>query len=272
LARAIPWTRPQTPVEGQIASSIAKQSGAKKRSKIVEKGIDTNWTVCNSGVTHGKNTNYKHMRTKALLCAAVLAAGAITSMAQSNVYSLNVVGYVNVPIVGSAAGSGLFTFIANPLNTTNNTLNSLMPAPPDGTTIYKWTGSAFANSSYLFGAWSDGTFTLNPGEGGIVQSTAPFTNTFVGEVMQGALSTPYKLGLNIIASQVPQAGTLSTQLGYVANDQDTVYQFNPATQGYIINSYLFGAWGPAEPTIAVGESFWLQAGAAGSWSRTFTVQ
>src|SRR5215813_4784313 len=124
------------------------------------------------------------MRTKALLCAAALAAGAVSSMAQSNVYSLNVVGYVNVPIAG--AGAGKFTFIANQLNTTNNTLASLMPAPPDGTTIFKWTGSAFVNSSFLFGAWSDGTFTLNLGEGGIVQSTQPFTNTFVGEVKQGA--------------------------------------------------------------------------------------
>ncbi|EEF62403.1 hypothetical protein Cflav_PD5038, partial [Pedosphaera parvula Ellin514] len=41
----------------------------------------------------------KKMRTKTtLLTAALLAVGAISATAQSNVYSLNVVGYINVPI------------------------------------------------------------------------------------------------------------------------------------------------------------------------------
>src|SRR5947207_7701785 len=150
------------------------------------------------------------MRTKALLCAAALAAGAVSSMAQSNVYSLNVVGYVNASIAGGGT-SGKFQMIANPLNTTNNTVASLLPAPPDGTTLFKWTGTAFVSTTFFLGAWSDGTFTLNPGEGGIVQSSAPFTNTFVGEVMQGSLANPYPAGFSIKASQVPQAGTL-TQL------------------------------------------------------------
>src|SRR5437763_197776 len=64
--------------------------------------------------SHTVNTNYKHMRTKALLCAAALAAGAVTAMAQSNVYSLNVVGYINTTLVGSAAGK--YQMIANQLN------------------------------------------------------------------------------------------------------------------------------------------------------------
>ena len=51
------------------------------------------------------------MRTKTLaVCAAVLAAGAVSSMAQSNVYSQNIVGYANIRI---APGNG---FYANPFN------------------------------------------------------------------------------------------------------------------------------------------------------------
>jgi hypothetical protein len=211
------------------------------------------------------------MRTKALLCAAALAAGAVSSMAQSNVFSLNVVGYVNLPVAGSAAGK--FTFIANPLNTTNNTIGSLLPAPPDQTTLYKWTGSTFASSTFFLGAWSDSTFTLNPGEGGIVQSSTPFTNTFVGEVMQGSLTNPYPAGFSIRASQVPQAGGLTSVLGYQpVTDGDTVYQFNSTSQGYVISTWFLGAWSPSEPTVGVGESFWLQTAAAGNWVRTFTVQ
>src|ERR1043165_8066346 len=57
------------------------------------------------------------MRTKTLVCAAILAAGLASSMAQSNVYSLNVVGYYNVVIPG-----GTKVMVANQLNTTNKPL------------------------------------------------------------------------------------------------------------------------------------------------------
>src|SRR5437667_4436469 len=55
---------------------------------------------------HTATHKHKNMRTKALLCAAgLLAAGVATSMAQSNVYSLNIVGYANVKII---SGPGLY--------------------------------------------------------------------------------------------------------------------------------------------------------------------
>lgn len=202
------------------------------------------------------------------MCAALLAAGLATSVAQ-NVYSLNVVGYVNVPVVGSAG----YTMIANPLNTTNNTIGSLIATPPDFTTLYKYTGSGFAIASFVFGAWDDASFTLNPGEGAILQSPTAFTNTFVGEVMQGDLTNSFPAGYSIRSSMVPQAGTL-TALGLTPaslTDFDTVYQYNTTTQSYDIFSLVFGAWSPAEPSLKVGESVWLQTAAAGQWVRSFTV-
>ena len=231
-------------------------------------------TVCHSCITHGKHTNYKHMRTKALLCAAVLAAGAVSSMAQSNVYSLNVVGYINQSLVGGGA-AGKFQMIANQLNTTNNTIGSLMPTAPDGTVLYKFNGTTFDIATSL-GGWDHPEYTLNPGEGAIVNSPANWTNTFVGEVKQGALSTPYPVGFSIRASQVPQAGTL-TALGLPVTqlkDGDVASQFNTTSQAYDIYTVLGGAWiGPLpEPTLAVGESLWLQPSTAGTWNRTFNVQ
>ena len=210
------------------------------------------------------------MRTlKALLCLSALAGGLAVSQAQ-NVYSLNVVGYVNVPVVGASG----FTMIANPLNAANNTIGALIPTPPDFTTIYKFAGAGFVTCNFVFGAWDDGTFTLNPGEGCIVQSPSPFTTTFVGEVMQGTLNNAFPAGYSIRASMVPQAGTL-TALGLTPaslTDFDTVYQYDSVAQGYVANSLVFGSWSPAEPTLKVGESIWLQTAAAGTWTRTFTVQ
>jgi hypothetical protein len=101
------------------------------------------------------------------------------------------------------------------------------------------------------------------------------TITTVGEVMQGALSNPVPSGFSIEASQVPQAGRLVTDLGFPAADQDVIYQYNATTGQYVVNTYDLsgtGGWDPAEPTIAVGEGFWSRkGGAAGTWSRNFSV-
>src|SRR2546421_1894502 len=94
---------------------------AENVQKKIKKSVDTHIVFCHSATTHG-NTNYKHMRTKTLVCAAALAAGALTSWAQSNVYSLNVVGYVNVVFP-----PGQFTVFANPLNNANNAISNIFP-------------------------------------------------------------------------------------------------------------------------------------------------
>src|SRR5262245_23243726 len=129
------------------------------------------------------------MRTKALLCAAVLAAGAVTSMAQSNVYSLNIVGYVNVPL-----GNG-FTLVANPLDNGTNTLSSLFPNAGFGDAVFQYNNGTFTSSSFL-GSWNP-DLTTKPGGGIFYQTTTPYTNTFVGNVMTGNLSNPIKAGFNI---------------------------------------------------------------------------
>jgi hypothetical protein len=60
------------------------------------------------------------MRTKTLLLsAAAMAAGLVSSVAQSNVYSVNVVGYVN-----QVLPAGTLVAVANPLDNGTNTLDS----------------------------------------------------------------------------------------------------------------------------------------------------
>jgi len=200
------------------------------------------------------------MRTKTLLLAAALsAAGIAASLAQSNVYSLNVVGYVNVPI-----NTG-FNLIANPLNTTNNTLNGLFPNAGFGDAVYVFTAGAFTSSTFL-GSWTP-NLQLDPGTGAFYSSGAPTTNTFVGEVMQGALSTPVPSGFSIKASQVPQSAPLAT-LNFPANFGDAVYFYRG---GVYVSSTFLGSWTP-DLSPGVGESFWVSTATAGTWTRNFTVQ
>jgi hypothetical protein len=200
------------------------------------------------------------MRAKLLAAAAILAAGMASSMAQSNVYSLNVVGYVNVPL---AAG---FNLIANPLNNTNNSLNTLFPSAGFGDAIFTWdsAGSTFVSSLYL-GSWSP-NLTLNPGQGFWYGANAAMTNTFVGEVMQGSLTNPVPAGFSMKSSQVPQADTLSN-LGFPAGFGDTVFYYRG---GAFVSSLYLGSWSP-DLTVGVGEGFWIGASVAANWVRNFTV-
>jgi hypothetical protein len=210
------------------------------------------------------------MRTKTLLLtAAVLAAGLGASVAQS-VFSVNAVGYVNLVYPGSG-----FKIIANPLNATNNTIGFLLPNVPDFTTLYKWNeGLAQFDIATFFFGWDHPEYTLKPGEGAFITSGAPFTNTFVGDVLQGSLTNPIPAGYSIRGSLVPQTGTVSA-LGLTMNDFDTIYQWNPALNagsgGYDIFTYFFGSWGPSEPSISVGEAVFMSTGGPVNWTRTFSV-
>ena len=70
------------------------------------------------------------MRTKTLILSAVAGfIGCAAALADTNVYSLNAVGYINVTCQPG------FTMIANQLNTTNNAIKYLMPNVDTGTGI-----------------------------------------------------------------------------------------------------------------------------------------
>jgi hypothetical protein len=212
------------------------------------------------------------MRTQLILTTAALGlAGAIGAQAQ--VYSVNAVGYINVTVPAKK-----FAMAANQLNAGGNTIAEVIPTAKDGTIIYKYVRNAngtggYASSGWEFGEWSDKTLTLPPGAGFFVYNgdAADQVITFVGEVPQGTLTTALGVGLNQVASQVPQAGLLQTVLGYPAADGDVVYRFDVPTQNYVPSGVEFGSWSPAEPAVAVAEGFFVSKAAAGSWTRTFSV-
>jgi hypothetical protein len=210
------------------------------------------------------------MRTKTLLFTAAVIASGFTAATAQSVYSVNAVGYVNLNI-----GSG-FTMIANPLNTTNNTIGSLLTALPDFTLLYKWNESTvqFDIATFAFGSWLDHPeYTLNPGEGAFISSDSPFTVTFVGEVLQGDLTNSIPANFSIRSSKVPQTGTV-TALGLTGlSDFDLIYKWNPAAlpPQYDVFTFAFGGWLGDEPVINVGESFFLSTSAPLNWTRTFSV-
>jgi len=200
------------------------------------------------------------------------AMGLASSFAQ--VYSVNAVGYVNLTLKPG------FNLIANPLDLkTDNVVSKVLAGVPDGTVVYRFVAGAYVINTYDLsgvGGWDpDPNMAMAPGEAMFVRipGAADVTVTFVGEVMQGALSSPVPQGFSLKASQVPQAGKVATLLGYPAGDGDVVYKF--VAGAYQIFTYDLsgtGGWDPSEPDIAVGEGFWSRrVAAAGAWTRNFSV-
>ena len=221
---------------------------------------------------------HKSMRTKTLFLAALVAAvGVASSMAQSNVYSLNVVGYVNKPFVTG------FNLIANPLNKGTNGLDEIMANAnvPDNTIAFIWDTAAqdfLTLATYVSGSssWIPNV-NMPPGQGFFVLAPSDYTNTFVGEVMQGSISTTIAPSFNAIGSPVPIGGALSNVLSQMPSlDNDLVFQWDSTAQDFLnISTWAAGSsqWIP-ELTFGVGEGMFYLSGAAGNtnWVRTFTVQ
>src|SRR5687768_9725049 len=135
------------------------------------------------------------MRTKTLLLAAVLsAAGIASSLAQ--VYSVNVVGYINLTL---SPGLNLITAQLKGTNQNVNTiLGSTTPVLAASSLLFTWNaaGQTFDNAQLAGGdnKWYDpisgaeSTTTISPGQGFFINNvgSAAVTLTLVGEVPTGA--------------------------------------------------------------------------------------
>jgi hypothetical protein len=243
------------------------------------------------GIVASHTVTYSQkMRTKTLLLsAAVMAAGLVSSVAQSNVYSANVVGYVNLPLKEG------FNLVANQLDLdlsgTNNTIvNVFSNNLPVGSQIFSWNGTSFdtaafqANRSGTQTNWN-ANFTLNPGQGFWLQIPAGAFGggtsnvTVVGNVLQGTLTNRYIApagGFNLVASEVPISGGLTSNLLYHAQVGDQVFVWNGTTfDSYAFQENRSGTqtnWSPSEPPINVGQGFWLDSAPGNGWTNVFIVQ
>jgi hypothetical protein len=222
------------------------------------------------------------MRKTLLIAAAALAASVISSRAQ--VYSQNIVGYVNVPLTTG------YSALANQLDFdgtgTNNTVETVFGTNLlASTTVLAWepglatyTSATWINSKGTF-KWSGNTnginAALNVGGGVFVSSPATNNVTLVGTVIQGTNVIALTTGYNLVSPIQPIAGGLQTTLGFSPVVGDTVLEWTPAGQTYVAYNYISSKgtlkWNPSEPQIAVGQSFFVQAPSAQTWTNTFVA-
>ena len=250
------------------------------------------------------------MKTKTLLiAAATLAAGIISTQAQSNVYSANIVGYVNLPMLGNQA----FNMVAPPFSSgVSNGLNEIFNnGLPDGAVVWVYNSTTSQYDTYGYDStigadprnWYDGAFTVvgvslpsvPPGTGLFVQLTqgaADITNTFVGSVAfsQGttnSLTIPQG-SYQFVGSVLPVSGDITySAANLVPPDGTLLLQWDPTNTAFIsygydstigadTNNWYDGAFTVTMPTpqLNVGQGFFIVPGGfigTGNyvWKQTF---
>ena len=240
------------------------------------------------------------MRTKALLiAAAAMAVGVVSSEAQ--VYSQNIVGYVN-NVAGQNYSVQSVPFDQAGGNSLTNLISNAGGAW-DGSYVYVWSGTGFtvytldSSLSTGLGDAADATAVtppvLNPGTCFFVnnQTPAAITNTYVGTVHIGSGTYPgtstnvlSATGYSLVAPVIPVGGGLTSVLGLTnsagALDGSYVYVphiVNGSFNGYTVSTFDSGlatGFGDAadavavpEPVISVGGGFFFnnQSGSAVNW-------
>jgi hypothetical protein len=218
------------------------------------------------------------MRTKSLcLAAAVLAGGVLAASAQGNVYSLNVVGYVNTVLKGNSS----YTLVANPLNAPTNDLNSILSsALPNKSSVTTYDGVNYTTYGKAAGLWPN--VIVPPGTGFFVRNvaTSDITNTFVGEVaggVPGTNTTALPAGYSLVGSKAPIGGdingagpnTLNLSAALPNKASVTVYDNTTPPGTYTTLGKAAGVF-PAY-NFKVGEGFYVRALTAGSnWVQILT--
>lgn len=225
------------------------------------------------------------------MAGAALVLSLATSQAQ--VYSANVVGYVN-RVIPAYPG---YAVVANPLDTGNNVLTNLLQKLPVGSQVLKWDynnstfDKVFSRNSIGAG-WSptgSGTNTLNLGEACVVQlgSTyvGTFTNTFVGTVLQGSISNVIMFpGYTFASFPVPVTGTatdavinLNASLPSSPSGSEFLAFNEVAQNGFTLISTRNGigaGWSGGIPQITLGTGFFIINNGSTNrpWNINFTAQ
>jgi hypothetical protein len=221
------------------------------------------------------------MRTKTLLiAAAALAATVISSEAQ--VYSANIVGYVNA--VSPVANQ--YALLANPLDNGTNNLTSLFPTAPNQTQVELWNGTGFQLATKQLGNWTT-NLTIPVGTGFFIKypaSAGVVTNTFVGNVVvqtpnatlgspSGTNSTALPVTYVLVGSTFPYSGTLtdtgdgSLNLGPALANQSQVEVWTGT--GYQLATKQLGNW-TTNLSVSVGQGFFVKSKNATNWVQSLT--
>jgi len=210
------------------------------------------------------------MKSKTLLiAAAALVAGVISSSAQ--VYSANIVGYVN-----AALPAGQFALLSNPLDNGTNTANDLLASLPNKSSIQLWNGSSFVTYAKTSSGFTPSNPSIPVGAGFFVKSASLFTNTFVGNVVPapaGSSTNALPSGVfALVGSTLPVSGTFNDvgtntlNLNASLPNKSSVQIWNGSS--FVTYAKTSSGFTPTNPTYSVGQGFFVKSASATNWVQT----
>jgi hypothetical protein len=205
---------------------------------------------------------------RALWVAGTLNTSNINAAVSLKNFSPEIVGWVNIN-----AGAG-YTAIANPFETGNNTVASLLPTMPAGAVLNKYTtGLGYASNVYAGGQWTTGAATLNPGEGGFLLNPTKksVSITFAGNVLLNTVSNTIPTGYSLGSPLIPSPTALTT---FPGNNGDQIQVYKNGQ--WVTYTCLVGHWfstnarnGPL--AFVPGCSYFMMKKAAGMWVQSLAT-
>src|SRR5262249_48606577 len=152
---------------------------------------------------------------------------------------------------------------ANQLSNGTNTLNTIFNGSiPVGATFTMWdtAGQHFTPlSTYTGSGWTI-NYSLNYGQGGLLNSPSAWTTTIVGEVISNFVvdvglqnwNPNYSDGMHLLSSPIPIAAPMDIMftnvVGRLPQNGEWAAIFNPSTQDYTITTFHTGSgWDNGDP-------------------------
>jgi hypothetical protein len=204
-------------------------------------------------------------------------------LAQSNVYSPNIVGYATVNVPPG------YSLLANPLSTGQRNGADEIGLQISGNQILIWNGSGYDSFYYdlSFGGWVNQSFaptippSLPPGRGFFLFNPLPTaTNiTFIGEVLPAPSSTntlSLPSGFALLGSPLP-ANVTNIALPPISLPLFASMQvLTWSGSGFVYSSYdpSFGGWVDADfkpkppPSYEIGQAFFFFNPGDGAWRQS----
>ena len=208
-------------------------------------------------------------------------------MAQSAVYSQNVVGYVTTDLPNG------YSLIANQLDVDGvDNVATVFPTPPDGTLLYQWdpVGQQFqqpveyiaaGNGWYDLVLFNPATNTVAPSQGSffLYNPGSDASVTMVGNVVQSPSTVQVSGAYSFLSIPAPVAQDLDTN-NFPASDGMLYYTFSAGqfSQPYEYIAagngwYDLVAFNQQFPSPAVGTGFAIyNPNTPATWNFSFTVQ
>lgn len=165
--------------------------------------------------------------------------------------------------------------ISNPFLSSNMNISALLSSVPQSTTLKFWGETNWTRTAtFSSGAWDQPDWPLVPGDGAMIHAPTNVTLTFVGQVVEGAITNILPAGFSVRSSifaapNVDELGLVITNGDYIQKWDGTQFicYTNNGTHltNCLWNCLVRPTWAPTEPSLAPGDAFIIHTATNRVW-------